>query len=245
MTPATLRPLHPPPGGGAAYLTGGLRAEFFDTSFKRTSATNGNGGAVTVASEFDKMNVTDRSAVDFVRCTFEDFEADFYGQAAFSSISQLRLVDSHIAAEPGMALEAGTVFDFGTASDCQSGCGPGMYGTCVAIDNCFSCDIGTCTACPIRTYRSASGAVRKEQCLPCPIGTFNGAEGAAQCSTCNNGSFVTLLTTDADEGLGASLGGEACVTCPAGREATKSGSVLCHSCTAGASSSEGQPCVSW
>ena len=224
---------------------GGLRAEFYDTSFKRTSALNGNGGAVTVASKFDKMNVTDRSAATFTRCTFEDFEADFYGQAAFSSISQLRLYDSHIAADPGMALEAGTVFDFGSASDCQSGCGPGMYGTCTSIDNCFSCDIGTCNLCPIGTYRSDSGAVSEEQCLSCPIGTFSGAEGAAQCSTCPVGSFVTLLANDAADGLGTNSGGEACVMCPAGRESTEHGSVLCHSCAAGASSRQGQPCISW
>ena len=109
---------------------GGLRAEFYDTTFKRTSALNGNGGAVVVASDFDKMNVTDRSSAEFTRCTFEDFHADFYGQAVFSSISQLRLFDSHIVADPGMSLAAGTVFDFGVTSDCQSGCGRGQYGTC-------------------------------------------------------------------------------------------------------------------
>ena len=80
-----------------------------------------------------------------------------------------------------------------------------------------------------------------DQCLPCPIGTFSGAEGAAQCSTCSAGSFVTLLTNDAADGLGTNSGGEACVACPAGRESTASGSVLCHSCTAGESSSEGEP----
>ena len=92
---------------------GGLRAKFYDTTFKRTSAANGNGGAVVVASDFDKMNVTERSAADFTRCTFEDFQADFYGQAVFSSVAQLRLFDSHLAADEGMSLAAGTVFDFG------------------------------------------------------------------------------------------------------------------------------------
>ena len=223
---------------------GGLRAKFYDTTFKRTSALNGNGGAVTVASDFDKMNVTDRSIAEFTRCTFEDFEADFYGQAVFSSISQLRLFDSHIAADQGMSLAAGTVFDFGSQSDCRSGCGPGMHGTCEPIDNCFSCDIGVCSSCPIGTYRSASGAVSEEQCLPCPIGTFSGVEGTAQCSTCPVGSYVTLYTSDED-GLGTNSGGEACIACPAGRESTESGSVLCQSCTAGASSKEGKACASW
>ena len=207
--------------------------------------TNGNGGAVVVASEFDQMNVTERSSAEFTRCTFEDFEADFYGQATFSSVAQLRLFDSHIAADKGMALAAGTVFDFGVTSDCQSGCGRGQYGTCEPIDNCFSCDIGDCSSCPIGTYRSDPGAVSKDQCLPCPFGTFSGVEGAAQCSTCPAGSFVTLLANDAADGLGASLGGEVCVSCPAGRESIDSGSVLCHSCAAGASSGEGQRCTSW
>ena len=139
--------------------------------------TNGNGGAVIVASDFDAMNVTDRSDASFTRCTFEDFEADFYGQAAYSSISQLRLIDSHIATDPGVALVAGTVYEFGTAPDCQSGCGPGMFGNCTSIDNCFSCDMGLCNSCPIGTFLSTSGAVSVEQCLPCPIGTFSGVEG--------------------------------------------------------------------
>ena len=112
---------------------GGLRAKFYDTTFKRTSAANGNGGAVVVASDFGKMNVTERSAADFTRCTFEDFQADFYGQAVFSSVAQLRLFDSHLAADEGMSLAAGTVFDFGVTSDCQSGCGRGQYGTCEKV----------------------------------------------------------------------------------------------------------------
>ena len=134
-TPYLASPTSPstPPGGGAAYLMGGLRAKFYDTTFKRTSAANGNGGAVVVASDFDKMNVTERSAADFTRCTFEDFQADFYGQAVFSSVAQLRLFDSHLAADEGMSLAAGTVFDFGVTSDCQSGCGRGQYGTCEKV----------------------------------------------------------------------------------------------------------------
>ena len=207
--------------------------------------TNGNGGVVIVASDFDTMDATDRSDASFTRCTFEDFEADFYGQAAFSSISQLRLIDSHIASDPGMALEAGTVFDFGGVSDCQSGCGPGMYGNCTSIDNCVSCDIGTCNLCPIGTFLSTSGAVSVDDCEACPKGTFSGAEGAAQCSTCLAGSLVTLLAIDAEDEFVITEGGETCVACPAGRESTVNGSVLCHFCTAGESSREGQPCTPW
>ena len=40
------------------------------------------------------MNETERSSATFARCTFDDFDSDFYGQAAYSSISQLKLVDS-------------------------------------------------------------------------------------------------------------------------------------------------------
>ena len=112
---------------------GGLRAAFYDTTFKRSSAANGNGGAVTVASNFDKMNVTDRSAATFARCSFEDFEADWYGQAVYGSIAQLRLFDSHLAADEGTSLAAGTVFDFGSQFDCQSGCGRGQYGSCEQV----------------------------------------------------------------------------------------------------------------
>ena len=130
---ASLTPPSTPPGGGAAYLMGGLRAAFYDTTFKRSSAANGNGGAVTVASDFDKMNVTDRSAATFTRCSFEDFEADWYGQAVYGSIAQLRLFDSHLAADEGTSLAAGTVFDFGSQFDCQSGCGRGQYGSCEQV----------------------------------------------------------------------------------------------------------------
>ena len=129
-----LLPLTPKlPGGGAAYLTGGVHAHFHDTTFKRTSVANGNGGAVDVASDFAMMNETDRSAAEFTRCTFEDFEADFHGQAAFSLLAELRLVDSQLADADGGAAAAGTVVDFGIIPECVSGCGPGSFGTCTEV----------------------------------------------------------------------------------------------------------------
>ena len=162
-----------------------------------------------------------------------------------SSIAQLRLTDSHIAAPDNKTLEPGTVFDFGVNSECQSGCPEGMYGSCEAIDNCYSCDIGTCTSCPSGSYRAKPGAVSASQCLPCPTGTFNGAEGAAQCDECTAGSFVTLNASDATDGFGTSSGGVACTHCPAGRESTESGSILCSSCSAGESSKAGEACAAW
>ena len=133
--PYLVPPTSPPisPGGGTAYLAGGLRAEFYDTVFRRSSALNGNGGAVVVASDFEQMNVTDRSAATFTRCSFEDVKADWYGQAIYGSIAQLRLFDSHMAADEGMSLAAGTVFDFGSQLECQSGCGRGQYGSCEKV----------------------------------------------------------------------------------------------------------------
>ena len=233
------------PGGGAAYLMGGVRASFEDSSFRHTSVANGNGGAVVISSDFSKMNATERSAADFTRCTFDEYSADFYGQAAFSSVSQLRLFDTNIApADGASSLEAGTVFDFGVASDCSVGLRCWQYGVCEAVDRVFSCNIGTCLPCPIGTYRAEPGAVSLEQCLPCPVGTFSGVEGAAGCDECDIGSYVTLLTRNAD-GLGTSLGGEACVQCPAGRESNTTGSVLCDACSAGESSEVGKPCISW
>ena len=191
------------------------------------------------------MDETDRSAAEFIRCSFQDFYAGFYGQAVFSSIAQLRLTDSNIATPAGSAaLAPGTVFDFGVNSDCQSGCPAGMFGTCEAVDNCYSCVIGACAECPIGTYRTEPGAVLLEQCLACPTGTFSGVTGAAQCDECGVGSYVTMEESELD-GLGTTLGGEACVACPAGRESTSSGSVLCHACSAGESSDAGAPCTSW
>jgi len=129
---------------------GGVKADFRDTSFRHASVRNGNGGVIVVSSDFSLMDATERSVADFTRCTFSEFAADFYGSAVFSSISQLRMFDSHIASAVAetnaTALSSGTVFDFGVNSDCRSGCGPGQYGTCEAIDGCFSCDIGVCNA---------------------------------------------------------------------------------------------------
>ena len=76
---------------------------------------------------------TKRSTATFKRCAFDEYHADFYGQVAYSSISPLQLVDSHIAKSSGGSLSTGTVFDFGMASDCESGCGPGEYGSCEKV----------------------------------------------------------------------------------------------------------------
>ena len=50
-----------------------------------------------LASDFATEDAN-RSSAEFTQCSFEDFEAGFYGLAAYSSISRLRLVDSYIAA---------------------------------------------------------------------------------------------------------------------------------------------------
>ena len=120
------------PGGGAVALSGGVKADFRDSTFARTSVTNGNGGAVLLASDFATEDAN-RSSAEFTQCSFEDFEAGFYGLAAYSSISRLRLVDSYIAAPDGASHATGTVFDFGVASNCQSGCGPGHFGNCSQV----------------------------------------------------------------------------------------------------------------
>ena len=192
------------------------------------------------------MNVTARSTAEFTRCTFEDFHADFYGQAVFSSIAQFRLADSHLATtRNSTVLLPGTVFDFGVSSDCRSGCPAGMFGACVAVDSCYSCKIGSCTHCPVGSFRATPGAVSISQCLPCPQGTYNGEEGAAGCNECAVGSYVTLNTSGAADGFGTNSGGDACVSCPAGRETTTSGSVRCSACSAGESSDVGAACLSW
>ena len=86
------------------------------------------------------MNETDRSVAEFTRCTFEDFEADFHGQAAFSLLAELRLVDSHLADADGAAAAAGTMVDFGISPECVSGCGPGSFGICTEV-----CELGVVT----------------------------------------------------------------------------------------------------
>ena len=101
-----------------------------------------------------------------------------------------------------------------------------------------------CDPCPIGTYQAEPGAVAEDQCLPCPEGTFAGSEGATQCDSCASGSYVTLVSLEAD-GLGTSLGGEACVACPAGRESTAADSIQCTACAPGESSAAGEPCTSW
>ena len=199
---------------------------------------------MTLASDFSALNETDRTAAEFTRCSFEDFHADFYGQAVYNSIGRLRLTDSNLAPTDGSTLALGTVLDFGGSSDCQSGCPSGSYGTCEAVDNCFSCVIGACSPCPRGTYRAEPGAVEEAQCLPCPSGMFSGAEGAAECDECGAGSYVTLLERDPD-GIGVGLGGEICELCPAGRESTASGSVSCSACSAGETSTGGEPCMAW
>ena len=198
---------------------------------------------MVLSSDFSKMNATERTAADFTRCTFETFSSDFYGDAVFSSISQLRLFDSHLVATAnGSTFGSGTIFDFGVNSDCRSGCGPGQFGACEAVDGCFSCMIGACKPCPIGTYRTEPGAVLEAQCLPCPSGEFSEAAGAHNCEVCASGSYVTLLASEVD-GIGTASRGETCVACPAGRETTKSGSIACSSCSEGKSSRVDEPCT--
>ena len=85
-----------------------------------------------LASDFATEDAN-RSSAEFTQCSFEGFEAGFYGLVAYSSISRLRLIDSYIAAPDGASHATGTVFDFGVASNCQSGCGPGHFGNCSQV----------------------------------------------------------------------------------------------------------------
>ena len=217
---------------------------FRNATFRGSTVANGNGGAVTLASDFVRKNTTQQTFADFMRCAFEGFHADFAGQAVFNSLGQLYLLDSHLATADGAALAPSTVFNFGGSSECQSGCPAGSYGTCEAVDDCYSCVIGACTPCPRGTYRAEPGAVEEAQCLPCPSGTFSDEEGAAGCDECGVGSYVTLLESAVD-GFGVSSAGEACVLCPAGRASSETGSVQCGACLAGESSGVGLPCVTW
>ena len=216
--------------------------------FRHSTVANGNGGIVTLASDFVRTNGTEQTTAEFTRCTFDYFHADFTGQAVFNSLSQLSIFDTHLTLANGTSFAPDTVFDFGGSSDCQSGCPAGSYGTCEAVDNCYSCVIGACTPCPRGTYRAEPGAVEEAQCLPCPTGTFSSAEGAAECDECAVGSYVTLLERDPD-GIGVGLGGEICELCPAGRQSTKSGSESCSACPPGeasqSASATGEPCTSW
>ena len=225
------------------YLESGVRAHFINALFRDTTVANGNGGAVSLRSDFVRSNGTDQTTAEFTRCSFNDFHADFAGQAVFNSIGRLRLTDTHLAGDEA-PLPVSTVFDFGGSSDCKSGCPAGSYGTCEAVDNCYSCIIGACTPCSRGTYGPEAGAVKEAQCLPCPSGTFSSAEGAAGCDECVAGSYVTLLDRDPD-GIGVSAGGNMCELCPAGRESTESGSESCRACSAGENSETGKACALW
>ena len=226
------------PGGGAAFITGGGTADFRGCSFRRTSATNGNGGAIFAHSEFSlDPNATTALAVRQSR--FEDTSADYYGASLYSSLSDVVVEDSTMLLGGEVEIDReGEFFAFGGTVGCASGCGAGTYGVCEAVGACVSCEIGACAPCPAGTYRAAEGAVDESECLPCPRGTVSATEGATQCDVSPPGSYTTDDPSDVD-GSGITIGASASVPCPAGRIAATKGSSSCEACPVGKTSVEG------
>ena len=209
------------PGGAALYLEKGVQATIHNTAFVNTTAKNSNGGAIILTSEFSK-DATQTTA-EFTQCDFSDTAADIFGTVALTSVSQIRFMESNIR-DPNVT---NLIYNFGSDFDCISGCPPGQYGSCVAVDDCWSCDMGVCSDCPNGTSRLEAGAVEQSQCLPCELGTAANTSGSVQCSVCPSG-----------KGSGTTTGSTKCEPCRAGQKSSV-GSYTCDDCGVGEGSSEG------
>ena len=132
---------------------------------------------------------------------------------------------------------------YGSSPECGSTCDPGFYGNCTResaspFDQCPSCVIGECMACPAGKV-SGSGAIDVDDCGACSAGRYVPHEGAAACEgPCPAGSFVTDQMDDTD-GFGVTVGGTHCLLCPAGRFSSEPGQGSCEACELGSTSSTG------
>ena len=78
------------PGGGTAYITGGGKADFNDCSFQKTKADNGNGGAISVHSDFN-LDPNTTTSLTISHSRFQDMATDFYGPWLYSSLSDVKV----------------------------------------------------------------------------------------------------------------------------------------------------------
>ena len=107
-----------------------------------------------VHSEFSlEPNTT--TIAEFDECLFSDMQSGYFGDWMYGSLSEIVVKDSHVESP-----ETGFTFTFGGEIECVSSCAPGYFGHCEAVDDCWSCDIGVCSACPVGSYRAYEGAVK-------------------------------------------------------------------------------------
>ena len=226
-------------GGGALHLSGGLIGSMRMCSFQGCRATNGNGGSLAVISS--SVLVGEQTSLAIADSTFGSSVSTYYGSILYSAISPVAIENSQVLPAASLSSLTSDFFNSGGTMTCTSTCGFGYFGNCTAVDDCFSCLPGVCTACPAGTYLSSTGAVAASACASCAAGTVS-SEGATSCSTCQAGAFATSSSDDSD-GFGVASGGVACAICPAGRISEAKGRTECSACTFGYSSySNGTTC---
>ena len=127
------------------------------------------------------------------------------------------------------------VSGFKNISNCW--CAPGSYYQ-VSSSLCVSCEpgkfweAGQCSACPVSTYSSVSGALN---CTACPAGTYSDGAGLSVCKGCPVDTYSMTV--------GAS-GGGVCMSCPVNALSVTATSTLSGCiCNVGSTGPDGGPCA--
>jgi len=118
------------------------------SSFSGCSTTNANGGSIAVIS--DTPLVADQTVLTMTDTIIGKSTSTHYGAIKFASLSKASLTNIEITADDvDIESLSGTFFNSGGLITCVSTCSAGFFGNCTAVDDCFSCLIDECTACPV------------------------------------------------------------------------------------------------
>lgn len=217
-------------GGGAVHMSTAATVAVSNSTFTGCSTVNANGGTLAVVS--DTPLTEDQTVLTVTDSTFGDSSSSHYGAIAFSTLSQTSFQNIEVVAkDANIDSLSGVFFNSGGSMTCTSTCFPGFYGNCTGVDDCFSCLIDECIACPAGSYLAAAGAASKSSCESCPEGKISVA-GSSSCETCPVATYASDSASDTD-GFGLTAGATFCATCPHGRINPYKSQTECSACASG------------
>ena len=156
--PDALKPFEPfdtcaGSGGGAMVMSASATVTVAKSFFLGCSTTNANGGSMAVIS--DTPLVADQTVLAVTDTVFGKSTTSHYGAINFASLSKASFTNIEIRAEDeDVESLSGIFFVSGGLMTCASTCPAGTYGNCTAADECFSCLLDKCTACPVSAVPS-------------------------------------------------------------------------------------------
>ena len=135
-------------GGGAMHISASATVTISKSAFYDCVTTNTNGGTMALIS--DTPLEADQSVLTVTDTIFGKSTSSHYGAINFASLSKASFMNIEITAEDADVQSlSGVFFLSGGSMTCVSACAAGSYGNCTAVDDCFSCLIDECTACPV------------------------------------------------------------------------------------------------